>query len=54
MNHKSHAQSNRCKMIFYGLNLFFLLSSPGFLSAQETLKNKVIILTDVENEPDDT
>ena len=54
MNHKSHVQSNRCKMIFYGLNLFFLLSSPGFLSAQETLRNRIIILTDVENEPDDT
>jgi hypothetical protein len=54
MDHKNHAQSNRCKMIFYGLILFFLLSFPGFLSAQETLKNRVIILTDVENEPDDT
>jgi len=41
-------------MIFYGLILFFLLSSPGFLLAQEIQKNRVIILTDVENEPDDT
>jgi len=41
-------------MAFYGLILFFLLSSPGFLLAQETGKNRVIILTDVENEPDDT
>ena len=54
MNLKSYTHSDRCKMIFYGLILFLLLSSPGFLSAQENQKNRVIILTDVENEPDDT
>src|SRR4030066_922541 len=54
MNRKSYTRINPCKMIFYGLNLFFLLSSPGFLSAQEIQKSRVIILTDVKNEPDDT
>ncbi|MBS1231349.1 MAG: hypothetical protein H6R35_187, partial [Bacteroidetes bacterium] len=41
-------------MTSYGLILFFLLFSPGFLSAQEIQKSRVIILTDVENEPDDS
>src|SRR4030042_687002 len=54
MNRKSYTRINPYKMTFYGLILFFLLSSPGFLSAQETRKNRVIILTDVKNEPDDT
>jgi hypothetical protein len=54
MNHKSFTRINSYKMTFYGLILFFLLSSPGFLSAQEIQKSRAIILTDVENEPDDS
>ena len=54
MNLKSFTRFIPCKMIFYGLILSFLPASRGFLSAQETQKSRVIILTDVENEPDDT
>lgn len=54
MNSKSYTRINPCKMTSYGLILFFLLFSPGFLSAQEIQKSRVIILTDVENEPDDS
>jgi hypothetical protein len=42
------------KVTLYGLILFFLMSAPGFLNAQEIQKCRAIILTDVENEPDDS
>jgi hypothetical protein len=41
------------KLILVSLMLF-LVSMPQFLSAQELIKNRLIVLTDIENEPDDS
>ena len=54
MNLTSNFSINPNKVTFYGLILLFLMFSLRFLSAQEIQKCRVIILTDVENEPDDT
>jgi hypothetical protein len=54
MNLISNIRINPNKVTLYGLILLFLMFSPMFLSAQEIQKCRVIILTDVENEPDDT
>ena len=54
MNLISNIRINPNKVTFYGLILLFLMFFPRFLSAQEIQKCRVIILTDVENEPDDS
>ncbi len=51
MNLISNIRINPNKVTLYGLILLFLMFSPRFLSAQEIQKCRVIILTDVENEP---
>ena len=54
MNIISNVRINPNKVTLYGLILLFLMLSPRFLSGQEIQKLRVIILTDIENEPDDT
>src|SRR4030042_1469114 len=54
MNLISNIRINPNKVTLYVLIFLFLMFTPGLLSAQEIQKCRVIILTDVENEPDDT
>src|SRR4030066_1688109 len=54
MNLISNIRINPNKVTLYVLIFLFLMFTPGLLSAQEIQKSRVIILTDVKNEPDDT
>jgi hypothetical protein len=47
-------KGNSFKLKFTALNLCLLIATGAFVKAQNIEKSRVIILTDVENEPDDS